>query len=149
MDTNKRHAGYTLIELVIVVAVIGILAGIAYPAYKESGMKDRRADAKAGLMALQLAQEKYQAKCTRYADGIGSAMSCIADNFTLIGSTTSPDGHYAMSVVSADGMSYTLQAARISGGQQNGDNCGDYQITDSGVKTVVNAASGYDAARCW
>ncbi len=149
MDKLKRQTGYTLIELMIVVAVIGILAGIAYPTYKENEMKGRRADAKAGLMSLQLAQEKYLAKCTQYAQVIGDSMSCVSGNFTLIGSATSPDGHYAMSVVAATPTTYALQAARINTGLQNGDKCGDFRIDESGVKSVVNASTGYDAARCW
>lgn len=149
MGVLKREAGFTLIELMIVVAVIGILAGIAYPSYKEYIMKSRRSDAKSALMSLQMAQEKYRANCTQYATAIGNAYSCTAGNFTLIGSTTSPDGYYATSIVAANATTYSLRAARVAASLQNGDKCGDFQINQSGAKSVINAALGYDADRCW
>lgn len=149
MPTIKQEAGFTLIELMIVVAIIGILAGIAYPAYSEYVKKGRRADAKAGLMSLQLAQEKYRTNCTQYATAIGNPMSCVTGNFTLIGSTSSPDGHYTLSIVSADGAGYSLKATRLSTGAQKNDKCGDFLIDQDGNKSVANAATGYDATTCW
>lgn len=148
MNTLKQNIGFTLIELVIVVAIVGILAGIAYPSYTEYVKKGRRADAKAGLLDLQIRQEKYRANCTQFASGISTAMSCgTGGNYNLIGSTSSPDNNYTLSIVSANATNYTLKATRT--GQQTGDKCGDFQIDQNGTKSVVNATSPYNATKCW
>jgi len=151
---DSKYKGFTLIELMIVVAVIGILAAIAYPSYQDYLMRSRRADAKAGLLSLQLAQEKYRASCVQYATTINSASanySCATGNYTLTHATTSPDQHYNLSVVTstATGTTYTLRATRNSTGLQSNDKCGDFQITQPGIKSIINAASGYTGANCW
>lgn len=155
MNSLKRHAGFTLIELMIAVAVVGVLAGIAYPSYKEYVMKSRRSDAKTGLLALQMAQDKFRTNCIQYATTMSTNSAdydCDSATSTfkaVVDSTSSPDGYYTLSIVAADDDSYSLKATRLSTGAQNGDKCGDFQIDENGNKSVVNAASGYDAARCW
>ena len=114
MNKTSKNKGFTLIELMIVVVIIGILAGIAYPAYQEYIFKGRRADAKAGLLSLQLAQEKFRANCIEYADNIVAPTNRVCDSATPTYSvehiSTSPDGNYNLSITSADGASYTLTA---------------------------------------
>ncbi|WAR47026.1 type IV pilin protein [Methylomonas rapida] len=159
---SKKIRAFTLIELMIVVAVVGILAAIAYPSYTEYVMKSRRSDAKAGLLSLQLTQEKYRANCIQYAEDIDTAAanySCATGNYTLTHATTSPDGHYDLSVVSVPGAntspvvpdSYRIRATRKNDGRQANDKCGNFEIDTSfpNPKGVINAASGYDAATCW
>jgi len=145
---------FTLIELMITVAIVGILAAIAYPSYTEYVMKGRRSDAKAGLLSLQLAQEKYRANCLQYAttiDADTADYSCAAGDYTLTHATDSPDGYYSLSVIAADGTSYQIRATRKDPGLQADDKCGDFEIDTSQAspKGVINEASGYDAAGCW
>lgn len=129
---TRKFEGFTLIELMIAVAVIGILAAIAYPSYTSYVMKARRSDAKAGLLSLQLAQEKYRANNPTYGD------------LTDIGlSASSPDGHYTIGVTLANNdTTYTATAAPT--GVQAGDKCGTFQITNAGVKSVTGTATD-----CW
>jgi type IV pilus assembly protein PilE len=149
MKTNQLMKGFTLIELMITVAAIAILSAIALPSYKEYVMKSRRADAKAGLLDLQIKQEKYRANCPQYASGINTTMSCAGGTYNLIGQTSSPDGNYTLSIVSATATAYTLKATRT--GPQTGDKCGDFQIDHNGTKSLASGtyASGYDVSKCW
>ena len=151
---SKNVWGFTLLELMIVVAVVGILAAIAYPSYTEYVMKGRRSDAKAGLLNLQLAQEKYRANCVQYATAIdsdASNYSCTAGDYTLTHATASPDSYYDLSIISANSTTYKIRATRKNTGPQANDKCGDYEIDTSlgSPKGVINAASGYDATACW
>lgn len=155
----RKNEGFTLIELMIVVVVVSILAALAYPSYTEHVMKGRRADAKAGLLSLQMAQEKYRANCFQYATALNATpanYSCATGNFTLTHQTTSPDGHYDLSIVSADSSasSYRLRATRKAGGPQANDKCGNFEIVfaNGQITKALQAgsfASGYDAASCW
>lgn len=148
-----KNNGFTLIELVVAIGIVGILAAIAYPSYTEHGMKARRADAKAGLLDLQMAEERFRANCPSYATAIDSnSANYSCGTGTLTHSATSPDGHYTLSIVSANlGTDYRIRATRMNTGPQATDKCGDFEIDTSlsNPQTVVNAAAGYDATTCW
>lgn len=62
----RNNSGFTLIEMMIVVAVIGILAAVAYPSYQDSILKGRRAQARTALMELQQQQERYMTQFNCY-----------------------------------------------------------------------------------
>ncbi len=144
-----RNRGFTLIELMIVVVVISVLAAIALPAYQGYVERARRADAKAGLLSLQLAQEKFRANCRFYAANIGNINDCgtNAGASTLIHDNNSPDGHYSLSMIAASGATYTLTATRVPGGKQANDTkCGNFSINQNNVQSVTGSLS---AAECW
>ena len=130
MNTYKRTSGFTLIELMIAVAIIGVLASIAMPAYQGYIMKGKRSDAKAALITLQLAQEKYRANNPSYG------------TLTQLGTgTTSPDGYYTLSASSITGTTYTLTAT-ATGGQASDTECATLSIDQDGAKTATNTT-------CW
>jgi len=136
MKTNKTTAGFTLIEVMVTLAIISILAAIALPSYTEYVKKGRRSDAKAGLLNVQMAQEKYRANHISYG------------TLAQIGvPATSPDGNYTLAVADQSASRYTATATPT--GVQTGDKCGNFQINQDGTKSVVSASSGYDAAKCW
>ena len=136
MTTFSSKRGFTLLELMIAVAIVGILAAIAYPSYRESVMKSRRSDAKAALLQVQLAQEKWRANNTTYGTlaqiGVGA---------------TSSEGYYTIAVTGNTATAYNATAAPT--GAQTGDKCGTFTINQAGQKGVTGAASGYTAASCW
>jgi len=88
----KKKQGFTLIELMIVVAIIGILAGIAYPSYQDSVRKSRRADAKGALLGFANAMERHFTETNSYCGaGTTDIGTCLAaSGAPTIYSTTSP-----------------------------------------------------------
>ncbi|MFD1217979.1 type IV pilin protein [Microbulbifer celer] len=105
----KKQHGFSLIELMIVVAIIGILAGIAWPSYQDHVQASRRADAQGALMGLAQAMEQYFTENGTYT---GAADN---NNVPQIFATEAPlDGgtkYYNLrAIVANDGGSYDLQA---------------------------------------
>lgn len=132
--------GFTLIELMIVVAVISILAAVAYPAYTDYVTRAKRADGKAGILQIQLAQEKWRANHTTYSSSLASL------GFTAAADTNfySPDQHYTLSV-STDDSWVTYAVAAAPAGFTDGK-CGTLGIDKLGQKTET----GTDTANnCW
>jgi len=141
---NSHIAGFTLIELMMVVAIIGILSSIAYPSYTEYVLRAKRGDAKSGLLSLQLAQEKYRANCTQYASGINAAYSCVTGgSHNLIASTTSSDKYYTLAITAADSSGYTLTAAPKS--PHTDSSCGTFAVNQDGKLHT----GSYANADCW
>lgn len=120
----SKKRGFTLIELMIVVAVVGILAAIAYPSYIDSVRKARRADGKAALMNASQKMEVYYARNASYT------------NATLANtniSATSEEGYFNIAISAVGANSYTLQAA--AAGDQANDDIKGFQVTSAGAKT--------------
>ena len=142
MNNELNNKGFTLIELMIVVAIIAVISSVAYPSYTEYVARGRRGDAKASLLRMQLAQEKYRANNTTYAT--------LAQLVALgTASGTSGDGYYTLSIAGISATGYTLTATRASTGAQASDKCGNFSIDEAGVKTVASAYTGYTADNCW
>src|SRR4030065_67726 len=80
VNTMKKYSanGFTLIEVVVTVAIIGILATIAYPSYTRYVAEPRRPEAWIPLSALAAQQEKFFTQCGGYADTIGATRTCPA-----------------------------------------------------------------------
>lgn len=129
-----RARGFTLIELMIVVAIIGILAAIAYPSYTRYVREARRADAVAAITRVQLAQERYRANNPTYADDL--------DKLSL--PSISTDGYYDISLPSASATGYVVTATAKSGTSQAADTgCLSMSVTVNG------AAATYEPPACW
>lgn len=135
-------------ELMIVVAIIGILAAVAYPSYQDSVRKGRRADGAAALTAIQIAQEKFRANCRFYADN-GGADVCGANAAasTVNVAAASPDGRYSIDVTNPSATGYTVTAT--GQGDQANDMAGGVTCT---LVLTVNAGNPNGVrtpADCW
>jgi len=97
MQTLKPK-GFTLIELMITVVIIGILTALAYPAYTKYMQQTRRSDAQIALTDAASRMEKYYSDCTYYTQNLGGAHICGTDPTTgaLGYTTTSPKGYYTL-----------------------------------------------------
>lgn len=146
----KKSTGFTLIELMITVAIIGILASIAYPSYQDSVRKSRRADAKGVLLGLTNAMERRFTEKNSYCD---AALATGGTAVTGCGTATEDTGtpsiytiptetssFYTVTISAATAISYTLNA--VPTGAQTNDTCGTLTITQTGAKTPTTAG-------CW
>lgn len=124
------RGGFTLIELMFVVAIVAILLALAYPAYQDSVRKSRRADATSSLMGLAQTLERCFTRFNSYAHD-----DCpdLPD--------TSDKGYYSLSV-ERDATTFTVTAEAT--GDQVNDACGDFTVDHLGNKTP-----GPDSNRCW
>lgn len=148
MNTVQKQHGLTLIELVVVMLIIGILAAVAIPSYRNYVMRSQRSDAKDALLALATQQEKFYLQCNTYATGIAAAPDCAAGD--LQAADASKNGWYDLAVDAADATSYTLSAEAAAGGNQFRDEaCRIYRINERGIRTAVDAGGADNTAECW
>ena len=125
MRGNNVH-GFTVIELMIVVAIISILSAIIYPAYQGQVRDTRRADAASGLMDARQKMERHYTKHDSYA---GAPAGSIPAKAPVGGSQS----YYTLAVTS-DATTYTITAT--AQGDQASDGCGDLSINQAGVRTA-------------
>ena len=165
MTTNQqtfrsaRHLasrGFTLLELMIVVVVIGILSAVAYPSYVEQVAKGHRSDLKAQVAAAQQWLERhYSANYFYGTDSADDTGNTLFDAQPFARSPQEGAARYNLSVTVANGgQTYTLTATRTQGSSMQNDACGDLSVTNTGVKSVANQGAKFaDAAEalgtCW
>lgn len=122
----KDQKGFTLVELMIVVAIVGILASIAIPSYQDSVIKSRRTDATGALLIMANKMERFFTENNTY---VGA--TAVAGNST---------DYFTITITAQNATTYTLKAAPTGT-----DACGFLTITSTGVKGTENLTP----AACW
>jgi type IV pilus assembly protein PilE len=154
--------GFTLIEMMIVVAIVGILAAIAYPSYAEQIAKGKRAQAKVQLLAAQQWMERFYSENYRYDKNSANTATDDDSQFKARFTTSPPPGEgsavYNIALVTPLARdTYTIRATRITGTAMATDKCGDFTIDSMGRKSFASGtynSTQYPAvtdaiAACW
>lgn len=140
--------GFTLIELMITVAVVAILAATAVASYQSSIRKSRRQDAKSALLDLAAREERYYTLNNAYSNGTTVPNSLGYALPANLGSGATPD--YILSVVApvaATGTTFSLQA--VPQGDQVNDSCGTYTLDNFGNQSNIVGGVAAPVAGCW
>jgi type IV pilus assembly protein PilE len=127
---NKGEKGYTLIELMVVVAIIGIIAAIAYPSYQGYMTDTYRGQAIADLKVCSMALDRYYSNDFTYVDALvnGTAAS-LCPNMSPSGSGAA---QFELTLEAVTASAYTLQAKPVGGGA-----CGGYCIQLKSDNTIT------------
>lgn len=169
MNTHK-HQGFTLIELMIVVAVIGILAAVAYPAYTDSVLKGRRAQGRTALAELLQQQERYMTQNNCYLGFTTSAsfsatpaapspatacggITATSVPFKVFSGDSSAQAAYRLSATTCAAGSTTLSIAecvRVVATPIKADaTVGNLEMSSNSTKNCTGTAKSTNFRLCW
>ena len=147
--TLKKYNGVSLIELMVVVAIVGIIAAIALPSYRSYVLKSHRTAAINAIMDLGSREARYYTTNNTYTNSM-TTLGYASDPMPVTGggSTTYYNLSAAAGATGSIATSFTLQA--VPTGNQTNDTCGTYTYTDLGQKNMI-AAGGVTGtvSDCW
>ncbi len=135
---KAKQTGFTLIELMITVAIIGILSSVGYPSYMKYIQKAKRSEAQAALVSMATAMEQWRVENNNDYTGVTvgtGATAIFTDRVPTDGSGTQS---YTLSIPILSASAYTLQATPIST-----DDCGNLTLDSTGVKVSSTGTN------CW
>jgi type IV pilus assembly protein PilE len=134
--------GFSLVELMITVAIVGIIAAIAIPSYRSYMLSANRTDA---IRALTFAQQELERCYSQNFSYLDVANDCPA-SATIVANT--PHGDYAITIPVWTATSYTLQATAI-GGQTSDTQCEQLTITNANQQSSLNNNNVVTTSTCW
>ena len=131
------QAGFTLIELMIVVAVVALLARLAYSSYISSVQKGNRADAKDALLTASQILERCYSQYYSYTNAACPAIQ-----------TTSANKYYTITTAFPNG-GYTITATAASGIQLSDSKCASFSLDQQGNQKALNSGGADNTTYCW
>ena len=144
----KKQRGFNLIELMMVVAIVGLLAAFAYPSYLEQVRKTKRADCAGALTSLGSAMERFfTVNSTYQGAGAGGGNTGTPTIFQASCPVDGGTATYNLTIQAATASTYNVQAAPVGG--QTADKCGTLTLTNTGLKGVTGASAGVTWQDCW
>jgi type IV pilus assembly protein PilE len=145
--TFHRLAGFTLIELMITVAIVAILAAIAYPSYMGQVRKGKRAEAKAKLLQAVQRQERFYTDNSAYSADLAPLFGMAGGTAVYSGDANDAGSPYRITVTPAAGgiaTGFTLTATQNGGFAD--PSCGNLTLTNTGVKGITGTST---VRNCW
>jgi type IV pilus assembly protein PilE len=139
---NMSKKGFTLIELIIILAIVAILVALAVPSFIDTVRKARRSDAMESILDIHLSQERYRVNNPSYASL--ADLGLVAEGVEEL---LSPNGHYNIEIDpnNVDATSYTITGTAL--GDQTNDPCGGFTLAV--LAGVISKTAGGDDDRCW
>jgi type IV pilus assembly protein PilE len=150
-----RSTGFTLLELMIVVAIIGVITAIAIPSYQESVQKSRRAEARGQLLEVAQYLQRFYSQNDSFSTDRSGAATAIPSALAMVPRTADAGSQaYDISFTTAAPGSenpsitaFKIQAVRKANGPMATDKCGDFVVDNTGARSVLNASDS--VANCW
>jgi type IV pilus assembly protein PilE len=139
MKGRTKQDGFTLIELMIVVAVIAVLTAIAVPMYRDFVVRSNRSDAIISLTELANLQEKHYSNEMAYT-------TTLAD---LSYTNTSPEGFYSLGITTSATVDYTLTATPVGQQFQDDETCRQFTLNSFGQRSAQDSGGNDTSQQCW
>lgn len=141
---SNLRSGFSLLEVLIAITIVGLLAAISYPSFQNSLIKTRRAEGKTALLDLQQRMERFFLDRNSYTTAtIGSGNSST----DVLSSNLTENGRYTLQISATSNTppSYTIQA--VPQAPQNADTeCGTFTLNSQGVRGITGAGQ---ISSCW
>jgi type IV pilus assembly protein PilE len=142
--------GFSAFELMVVLVIVGILAGLSVPVYRDHLLRANRGEARAALLGLATAEEKFYLQCNTYTSALDAVADTDCSPASLKFPTTSERGYYTLTVTAADPDGWTATATAIATERQNRDSrCRAFQLSSTGLKTARNSSNAANDLECW
>jgi len=138
MTAQGKSKGFTLVELLIVLAIVAILAAIAYPNYSRYVERTRRADGRELLMRIAAAQERFYTNRNRYTTDVAADLGL---------GTTSEKGYYIARAAFVGGNDQTYVLTAVPQSPQDSDSCKELTINNTGFKDAPSDTGANGV--CW